>query len=670
LKTILIFIFNMEATMSTGLRHRLDSRRDQRPLWLPYALLAAISLGPVAIGRAQSATDSRFSTVVTATRTSQRASESATPIDVIPRAEIERSGARDLAEVLALHPSVQIERSFAGAGVYVQGLEPQHVLILLDGQRMIGRTNGVIDLSRIPVERIEQVEISRGASSVLYGSDALGGVINIVTRSTRRRFETSLQAQYGTLNALDLRGSGGLRFRWGSLTLTSGWHRRDAYRLRSEGLATSGSAFDEQQVSGRLDLRPLSRLRLGASAAYLRRRMDGIDQYETGATLDRTNLTETLDTSLSPEVQLGPVRLRSVLQYSYFRDQYLLDQRRGSQLDSFQETREHLVRGDVQADVLLPRSNLLSVGGELLYERLYTPRLSSGEGSRIRGALFAQDQWRIVKSLGLSLVPALRFDADSQFGHNLAPKLALRIAPWPALMARASYGAGFRAPLFKELLLLFENPGAGYVVQGRLDLRPETSHSVNLGVESTPRPWLTLSLNLFRNELRDLIQPLLLPAAGGPGPQRFSYGNIASAYTQGVEAALRLRSGDTLSLDLNYTLTDAQDAQLGRELDGRPRHRGNLSLTARHPDWGIDVMTRVALIGPRAYHTDDDGDGEVTRIEAPAYVLWDARIELALSRVIGAFLGGQNLLDAGEPRFLPIPPRTLFVGISGRAEAK
>ena len=130
---------------------------------------------------AQEPADARFSTVVTASRTAQRQSEAATPIDVITRVDIERSGARDLAEVLALHPAVQLERSFAGAGVYVQGLEPQHVLILIDGQRMIGRTNGVIDLSRIPVERIEQVEVSRGASSVLYGSDALGGVINIIS---------------------------------------------------------------------------------------------------------------------------------------------------------------------------------------------------------------------------------------------------------------------------------------------------------------------------------------------------------------------------------------------------------------------------------------------------------------------------------------------------------
>lgn len=668
LKTILIFIFNMQQKESTGTARVAGQRAWNLSGCVAWGLgVASVCTGPW-VALAAETSDSRFATVVTASRTEQLRSEAATPIDVITRAEIERTGARDLADLLALHPAVQIERSFAGAGVYVQGLEPQHVLILIDGQRAIGRVNGVVDLSRIPVERIEQVEISRGAGSVLYGSDALGGVINVITRSTRRRWEGSAQAQYGTLNTSDLRGSGGARFRTGALTLTAGWHRRDGYRLDPSQRATSGSAFDEQQASARLDLRPNSRFRMGVLAAYLRRRTDGVDEAASGAVLDRSNVTETLDASVRPELQLGRVALRMVLQYSHFRDQYLLDQRRSTQLDSYQETREHLARIDLQTDVRLPLRNLLTLGGELLYERLYTPRLGSGEGERLRGAIFAQDQWKLVPSLGLSVLPALRFDADSQFGTNLAPKLALRASPHPALIVRASYGAGFRAPQFKELLLLFENAGAGYVVSGNVDLKPETSNSYNLGIESTPRPWITLSGNLFRNDLRNLIQPLLVQRASSAGPQRFSYGNIAEAVTQGVELSARLQRGDRIRLELGYTLTDAQDVHEQRELEGRPRHRGNVALTLRQPEWGVDFMTRWSFVGPRAYFLDEDGDGASDRVEAPAYVLWDARLQLSLTQKIAAYLAGQNLLDAGDARFLPIPPRALFVGISARAE--
>ena len=204
----------------------------------------------------------------------------------------------------------------------------------------------------------------------------------------------------------------------------------------------------------------------------------------------------------------------------------------------------HLGRAEAQLDWSLPRSHTLTAGGELLYERLYTQRLASGYGERVRGAVFVQDQWKIDKKLGLSLVPAVRFDADSQFGTNLAPKLALRLAPLRALTVRVGYGSGFRAPSFKELLLLFENTGAGYIVQGNPNLQPETSQSTNLGVEVTPTSWLVLSANAYRNELHNLIQALTAYAGGAAGPQRFTYGNVASAYTQGVELAVRLHAGD------------------------------------------------------------------------------------------------------------------------------
>lgn len=645
-----------------------DRRPVARPrLFSSFFVWAALLSLPIAAPADEKA--AQFSTVVTASRTAQRLAEAAVPIEVVTRAEIERTGARDAAEVLALQPSVQIERTFAGAGAYVQGLEPQHVLILLDGQRLIGRVNGVVDLSRIPVERIEQIEIVRGASSVLYGSDALGGVINIVTRKASRRFEGDAALQYGGFNALDLRSSLGTRLRWGSATVSAGWHRRDPYRLDDRQLATSGNGIDEQQASGRLDARLGERWRLGGSVAYLRRRQEGIDTYDSGAVLDRKNLTETADASLSPEVRLGPARMRLVAQYSFFRDQYLLDQRNGTQLDQYQETREHLARTDVQLDFSLPRGHALTAGGEFLYERLYTQRLSGGAGARVRGAVFAQDQWRLSKELGLSLIPALRFDADSQFGSNLAPKLALRLAPIPALTVRVSYGSGFRAPSFKELLLLFENTGAGYGVQGNLALRPETSHSVNLGMELNPAVWVTLSANAYHNDLTNLIQPILTQAGSTGGPQHFTYGNIAAAYTRGVELSLRLRLDSRASFEVGYTLTDSLERKEQRPLQGRARHRGNLALTLRSPGAGLELTTRVALVGPRPYYVSDGGEQAETT-EAPLYALCDARVGLNLLKQVQAFAGVQNLFDAGDARWLAIPPRAAFVGVSGHFDHK
>ena len=125
--------------------------------------------------------------VVTGSRTARALSESIVTTDVVTQEQILDSGASDASEVLETVPGVVVTRSFRGAGVQMQGLDSQYVLILINGKRMIGRKDGVMDLSRIPAERIERIEIVKGAASALYGSDAIGGVINIITRQPRTR---------------------------------------------------------------------------------------------------------------------------------------------------------------------------------------------------------------------------------------------------------------------------------------------------------------------------------------------------------------------------------------------------------------------------------------------------------------------------------------------------
>ena len=118
---------------------------------------------------------------VTATRTDRTLAETVVATEVINREQIESSGASTAADLLETHPGVSTEQSFAGVAIRLQGLNPEHVLVLIDGQRVIGRKDGAIDLSRYPVDWIERIEIVKGPSSVLYGSDAMGGVINIIS---------------------------------------------------------------------------------------------------------------------------------------------------------------------------------------------------------------------------------------------------------------------------------------------------------------------------------------------------------------------------------------------------------------------------------------------------------------------------------------------------------
>ncbi|HSC88776.1 MAG TPA: TonB family protein, partial [Polyangiaceae bacterium] len=122
--------------------------------------------------------------VVTGARVPERRSESVISTQVIDREALRRSGATNVGAALEAEPGLQVERTFRGTEVWIRGLDPEYTLILLDGQRLPGRVGGAIDLSRYPLENVERVEIVRGPSSALYGSDAIGGTINIVTRES------------------------------------------------------------------------------------------------------------------------------------------------------------------------------------------------------------------------------------------------------------------------------------------------------------------------------------------------------------------------------------------------------------------------------------------------------------------------------------------------------
>ncbi|MEQ8983205.1 MAG: TonB-dependent receptor plug domain-containing protein, partial [Deltaproteobacteria bacterium] len=178
--------------------------------------------------------------VVTGSRIAETEDDAPVRVEVVTRERIEQSGSESVAELLEEHGGVQIDRSFRGATVEMQGLSSEYVLVLVDGQRAIGRTDDAIDLSRFPVDRVERIELVKGASSALYGADALGGVINIITRGADRPLEAAARLAYGRFDTLDLAGHVAGHAGPFELRLSAGWHRADAYDLSPEDPGTTG----------------------------------------------------------------------------------------------------------------------------------------------------------------------------------------------------------------------------------------------------------------------------------------------------------------------------------------------------------------------------------------------------------------------------------------------
>ena len=635
-------------------------------------------------------TESEDVLVITGTRTPQKLSDATVATEVITRQDIEASGARDVGDLLSAQTGLDVGQSFRGAAAEVRGLDPRYVLILVDGQRVTGRTDGQVDLSRFSLDGIEQIEIVKGPASALYGSDAIGGVINIRTRAPEQPWELGGSARLGTralsgsqpvldvpmdglfpakntgIQALDLEASAGLRRDHLRNRLSASLRASGAYDLDPDDDDTNGSAWREYQVSDQPRWVWNANTSLGGDLSYRRRETRGVDIGAGGATYDQINLVEEVVVGLAPDLMFdGPTRVSGHARYTYYRDQFLQDQRGSSALDLYEDSVDQLTETGLQVDRVWG-DHLATLGGELLLEALATPRLTETDAHRRRVALYAQDDWTLLDHQGVSrltLLPGLRWDIDTQFGQHLSPKLSLRLDPVDPVLLRLSYGYGYRAPEFKELYLYFENPTAGYVVEGNPDLQPETSRSIDMNATFELSEHTRATLALFRNDIDNLIEPSLVAdddEADGLAPYRMV--NIASAWTQGVEASLGLRAAERLRLDAGYAFLNTFNKETALPLDGRPPHRVTLSTIAELPA-ALEGTARVAWSSRQPYTEEQDG--------ALGLVYADAitSINLRLGRRVGPLdlaVGVDNLLDAGDATYNRMAPRLVYASVAGR----
>ncbi|WP_254614614.1 TonB-dependent siderophore receptor [Myxococcus sp. CA056] len=603
-------------------------------------------------------------TVVTASRTQERLGETPVATEVITRADIVASGARDASELLAAHPGLEVVQTFAGASLQVQGLGPEYVLVLVDGERVAGRVAGSVDLSRLSLEDVEQVEIVKGPSSVLYGSDAVGGVVNFITRRARKPLGGELRVAYGALERLDLDATGEARGEGWGLRLSGGLQRRASYDLEPADVGTTGSSLEGFDVSASGDLKGEGPLSLEGSAGFSRRTQRGVDLGVAGAVFDRASRDTSINSRLAPSWKLNSgATLRVEGSYSHFQRRYLRDQRRASALDTVEDTREQQGRLGTQLDARVGEGHAFVVGAEFLGEWLVADRLETGEGDRGRASLYAQDSWTLATGPKLVVVPGARVDVDTQFGTAVTPRLAAKVDPLSWLTVRGSYGWGYRAPGFQELLLDFENPSVGYSVRGNPDLKPERSRSFSVSTEVRPSDASLIWVSAYQHALRDMIGTTLQQ---GGEQQLFTYVNVARARVRGGELGLRQRFPWRLSGEVAYTLTDGHDEELDRALEGQALHRLTAQATWRHREWGLETWVRAALVGKRPFYPDTDGDGVANPYKSEAYVTVDARIAWRARESLQFFVLGSNLADAGNPTDLPIPPRTFQAGLSFR----
>lgn len=583
--------------------------------------------------------------VVTASRRLQALRDVPVATEVVTREEIARSGASDIASVLVQRTGIQLEGGHpVGAGVMLQGLGSERVLVLLDGEPLVGRISGNLDLTRVPAASVERVEVVRGPQSTLYGSEAMGGVVNIVTRGPGLApLALGAQLTGGTHGRTDLAGSA--RGRRGA----AGWSAEAGHRLvdLAPGYGESGDARAERRdARGKVRWTLADGLEVEGSARFL----DEQQRWRSGQLVHFADNRE-WSGRLGAAWQRGRHRLAPAVYATAF--DHLA--RRGTALEPPAATgsgeRQRLVEGELLYGGDFGRF-LVDAGVELRSEGIRSERVRGRDRTLGSAESFVQGT---LHGGAWSVVPGARLTHSEEWGSHLTPHLALLVRPTSGLALRASAGAGYRAPAFKELYMEFLNvtPSLSYAVRGNAALRPEESVNLSLGAEWTADR-LYLRAQSFDNRFDDFIETRLV--GDSSGVTVYTYDNVARGVTRGVE----LEAGGVwrgLRAEAGYGLLDTEDRATGAPLLGRARHSGRAML-----EYALPVGLRASVTGHYTGSTPLRRTDEVT-MSRDAFFRADLRVAQSLPRGLTLSLGADNLLDTQPGEWPGYAGRHLYVAL-------
>jgi outer membrane receptor for ferrienterochelin and colicins len=663
---------------------------------------------------AQKKSDSLFNAsldevVVTATRTPRTMGNLAIPVSLINAKTLYQSGSLRLNDILAEQTGLMITDNF-GKGIQMQGLSSEYTLILLDGEPLIGRTGGVLDLSRITIRNIKKIEIIKGPSSSLYGSEAMGGVINIITdRAGQNKTDASLRyARFGTIDgAVNF----SRKYNQTDIQITANYNRSEGYSLKPFAIQKTVEPFWKSSQQFNLNQRITERWKTGLGLRLNNTYIDNsIAVQNLGSTIISKGFEKNDEFNVSPYVQYQvDKKIKSVLRgyITGFNALQKLDVKEayGAYNDQFKQL---FARVEQQTDIHPTQQSTLTLGAGIIKEQVSSNRydsLSTVRNNQI-AYLFAQHEHAFNSKL--VVIGGARFDANKAYASVLSPKISFQYKINSYWSFNASYGRGFKAPDFRQLYLNFTNLAAGaYSVFGtevaeaeikrmtdaklleqttdvfsKLSiLKPETSGGLNFGIKYNHPQKINVGLNIFRNDLSNMIVTDVI-AFKRNGGQIYSYFNLKRAVTQGAEINFSKQLNKTFNLQggyqyLNTADKDVLDAiRLGSVfqrdqstnmvtrmkwvdyggLPFRSKHSANLKIYYENAT-GVFATARAMYRG-RWGTMDLDGNGLINRADeyAQGYFQLNASAGYQLNKYFKLMAGVDNIFNYKDILNLPGNP--------------
>ncbi|MBR2238611.1 MAG: TonB-dependent receptor [Prevotella sp.] len=613
--------------------------------------------------------DSLQEVVVTGTGTQHLLKDAPVQTEVITAKMLKNYGGRSIEDILSgLTSSFAFNEDDMGSQMQLNGLGNDYILILIDGKRIHGDVGGQNDLSLIDPQNIEKIEIVKGAASALYGSDAIAGVINIITKKHNEGLLIENSTRGGSYG--DLRQHNGLGLAIGRvksytnfhLQHSDGWQNtatedpHQTERLIEDSRNMTVNRYTNWQVSERLTYEPFKGLELYADGStywkriyrpsgkyaavdvktydleYRNQSLAAGAKWNHGLTREKTDAITldvnwdrhayyyyytaiTLTDGYDPKGNFTPY-------YPYFPDDEELqsDQRR---------TMAHL-----KGIFSLPGNHRLSGGLEWRYDYLKAPmRVADGKATDHTEALYLQDEWRcpLNATTAVSLTPGLRLNHNGQFGYRFTPKVSAMLTLGENIRLRATWSQGFKTPTPKEQHYRYVRyMNATYLYLGNEYLKPQTSNYYALSGEWN---WQGLNVTVtgYLNKLDNMIALVTIPNTQAPAEyivkydpvKTRQYQNMEEAETKGIDLSLRYRLGREWMFGGSYSYldTDAKKYDTTHErlvdvvIDGTAHHKGSWFATWNHafsPKYTMGVGLYGRMSSTRYYQINGNGKGYQT----------------------------------------------------------
>lgn len=574
--------------------------------------------------------------VVSATLSEHDSRTAPASVTVISREELATRNAADLLEAVRGAPGITLSPRQVGGRktLALRGLEGKHTLTLIDGRR-ISPSDDVVGHSDyqygwLPMSAVERIEIIRGPMSTLYGSEALGGVINLITRQPKDRWigsttlsgSDSIGNEGGSSGRASVFAAGPVTDRL-SLRVTGERSHAGAVSLKEDSRYSELEGHDATtaSVGATFQLTPEQSLDANWSQGKEDRfynDVSGVKQYKNNYDIDRSQ---------------GHLAWRG--EFAGWRGQVRAYRSEidivNSRTNGISATRPQNMSDQVLDGfaALKLDAHLLTLGGEFRDETLTNAGLVGGRDSATHKALFAQDEYAITNKL--TLTAGVRADRHEIFGSELSPRAYLVWEATPELVIKGGYGHAFKAPTLKQISPNYIGAEGPHTFQGNANIQPEKSNSAEISMDWTRGP-LSLRGTLFHNEVKDLITYRLIKVVG---PRRsYLYDNVNKAGITGLESGFTWAINSSFDWNADLTLLKTRDRSSGKRLDDRP----NASLSS-HLDWrsgdgwsargGFDLTGSQTSAGNRL----------------PSYMMWNTSVARQLGKHVTLRASIDNLTD-------------------------